>query len=74
MEGEGQMTGRIWSQPFDSPEAVAMALHLAYPAYSVTVRRDRGQPRYQLISRDGRNPVVLISPDPDEIRAELNGA
>jgi hypothetical protein len=68
------MTGGTWDQPFESPEAVAMALHQAFPAYSVTVRRDGREPRYQLISRDGRNPVVLISPDPDEIRAELNGA
>jgi hypothetical protein len=38
-----------------------------------TVRRDGGEPRYQLVSLDGRNPVVLISADPDEIRAELDG-
>ncbi len=67
------MTGGIWNRPFESPEAVAMALHQAFPAYSVTVRRDWGEPRYQLISRDGRNPVVLISPDPEEIRAALRG-
>jgi hypothetical protein len=67
------MTGRIWNQPFESPEAVAIALHLEFPAYSVMVRRDGGEPRYQLIAKDGRNPVVLISPDPDEIRAELEG-
>ena len=67
------MTGRMWNQPFESPEAVAIALHLAFPAYAVTVRRDRGEPRYQLIAKDGRNPVVLISPDPEEIRAELKG-
>jgi hypothetical protein len=51
-----------------------MALHQAFPAYSVIVRRDGGEPRYQLTAKDGRNPVVLISSDPDEIRAELNGA
>jgi hypothetical protein len=67
------MTGGIWNRPFESPEAIAMALHRAFPAYSVTVRRDGREPRFQLISLDGRNPVVLISPDPDEIRAALNG-
>jgi hypothetical protein len=55
------------------PEAIAVELHQAFPAYRVTVRRDWGEPRYQLVSLDGRNPVVLISPDPDEIRAALNG-
>jgi hypothetical protein len=67
------MTGGTWNRPFESPEAVAMALHQAFPAYSVTVRRDGREPRYQLVSLDGRNPVCLISPDPDEIRAELTG-
>jgi hypothetical protein len=67
------MTGRTWNQPFESPEAVAIALHQAFPAYRVTVRRDGREPRYQLVSLDGRNPVVLISPDPDEIRAALGG-
>jgi hypothetical protein len=55
------------------PEAIAIELHLAFPAYRVTVRRDWGEPRYQLVSLDGRNPCVLISADPDEIRAALNG-
>jgi hypothetical protein len=64
------MTGGTWNQ---YPEAVAMTLSRAFPAYSVTVRRDRGEPRFQLVSRDGRNPVCLISPDPEEIRAVLNG-
>ncbi len=67
------MTGGIWKRPFESPEAVAMALHQAFPAYSVIVRRDRDEPRYQLLAKDGRNPVCLISADPDEIRAALNG-
>ncbi len=67
------MTGISWSRPFESPEAVAAALHRAFPAYSVTVRRDGGEPRYQLLAKDGRNPVCLISPDPEEIRAELEG-
>jgi hypothetical protein len=67
------MTGGMRDQPFESPEAVAIALHQSFPAYRVTVRRDGREPRYQLVSLDGRNPVVLISPDPDEIRAELDG-
>jgi hypothetical protein len=67
------MTGGIWDQPFESPEAVAIVLHLTFPAYSVTVRRDGGEPRYQLIAKDDRNPTCLISPDPDEIRAALKG-
>ena len=66
------MTGRIWNQPFESPEAVASALHLEFPAYSVRVRRDRGrQPRFEARARDDRYPTCLISPDADEIRAEL---
>lgn len=66
------MTGRIWSQPFESPEAVAIALHLEFPAYAVIVRRDAGrQARYQLRAKDDRYPTCLISPDPDEIRAAL---
>ncbi len=64
--------GRDWSGTA-GPEAVAAELHQAFPAYSVTVRRDGGEPRFQLIAKDGRNPVCLISPDPDEIRAELGG-
>jgi hypothetical protein len=67
------MTGRIWDQPFESPEAVAIALHLEFPAYSVIVRRDGREPRYQLLAKDDRYPTCLISPDPEEIRAELNG-
>ena len=67
------MTGGMWNRPFESPEAIAMALHQAFPGYAVTVRRDRDEPRYQLLATDGRNPVCLISPDPDEIRAALKG-
>jgi hypothetical protein len=66
-----KLTGH--SQVGQYPEAIAVELHLAFPAYSVSVRRDSGEPRYELIAKDGRNPVVLISADPDEIRAELNG-
>ena len=67
------MVGGIWNQPFESPEAVAIALHMEFPSYSVIVRRDGGEPRYQLTSKDGRNPVVLISPDAEEIWRELKG-
>lgn len=68
------MAGRISDQPFESPEAIAVALHLEFPAYSVIVRRDAGrQARYQLRAKDDRYPTCLISPDPDEIRAELEG-
>jgi hypothetical protein len=68
------MTGRMWDQPFESPEAAAVALHLAFPAYSVIVRRDGREPRFQLLAKDGRNPWCLISADAEEIRRELNGA
>ena len=68
------MTGRIWNQQLVSPEAVAIALHREFPAYSVIVRRDRGEPRYQLISKNDAYPYCLISADPEEIRAELEGA
>jgi hypothetical protein len=57
------------------PEAIAATLSRAFPGYEVTVRRDAGrQARYQLISRDGRNPRCLISPDAQEIWDELNEA
>ena len=56
------------------PEAVAAELARAYPSYTVTLRRDRGKPRYQLVSKNDAYPSCLISSDPDEIRAELNGA
>jgi hypothetical protein len=63
----GQFHGRY-------PEAVAAALSRAFPGYAVTLRRDGGrQARYELISRDGRNPRCLISPDAQEIWDELNG-
>ncbi len=69
----GSVTGESWSQPYESPEAVAMALHLAFPTYAVTVRLDHGQARYQLVAMDGRNPTCLISPDAQEIWDELKG-
>jgi hypothetical protein len=65
------MTGGRWSQP---PEAVAIALGRAFPAYSVRVRWDRGEPRFEAVSKDDSNLYCLISPDADEIRAVLNGA
>jgi hypothetical protein len=60
-------------EPAKYPEAIAVELHLAFPAYTVTVRRDQGEPRYQLLAKDDRYPNCIISPDPDEIRAVLNG-
>lgn len=65
------MISRIRNQAFESPEAVAIALHLEFPAYSVIVRRDGGEPRYQMLAKDDRYPTCLISPDPDEIRSAL---
>jgi hypothetical protein len=56
------------------PEAIAATLSREFPGYAVTVRRDGGEPRYQLVSRDGRNPTCLISPDAQEIWDELKGA
>jgi hypothetical protein len=56
-----------------TPVAVAMALGKAFPAYSVTVRWDWGEPRFQLIAKNDTNPWCLISPDVEEIRAVLNG-
>jgi hypothetical protein len=68
------MTGGIWNQSFESPEAVAIALHMEFPAYRVIVRRDRGQPpRFELLARDDRNPSCLISADAEEIWRELKG-
>lgn len=60
-------------EPAQFPEAIAIELHKAFPAYTVTVRRDSGEPRFQLIAKDDRSPWCLISPDPDEIRNALNG-
>ncbi len=65
------MTGGTWTQSFESPEAVAIALHLEFPAYRVIVRRDSGQPRFELLAKDDRNPSCLISADAEEIRREL---
>ena len=56
-----------------TPEMVAAELSRAFPGYEVTVRWDRGVPRFQLRSRDGRSPTCLISADAQEIRRELEG-
>ncbi len=56
-----------------SPEAIAIELHQAFPAYRVTVRRDGREPRFQLIATDDRYPRCLISSDPGEIHTVLNG-
>jgi hypothetical protein len=71
-DGGNRVAGGSWSQ---SPEAVAIELSQAFPCYTVRVRWDRGrQPRFEARARDDRYPTCLISPDADEIRAELNGA
>jgi hypothetical protein len=67
------MTGGTWNQSFESPEAVAIALHMEFPAYRVIVRRDRHQPRFELLASDDRNPSCLISADAEEIWRELKG-
>jgi hypothetical protein len=64
------VTREMWAQ---SPEAVAATLRKAFPDYSVTVRRDGGEPRFQLLAKDDRNPWCVISPDVQEIRRELEG-
>jgi hypothetical protein len=57
-----------------TPEAVAIDLSRAFPSYVVRVRRDPGRrPRFELRARDDIYPSCLISPDPEEIRAALNG-
>ena len=68
-------SGGWWSggNRAQTPEMVAAELGLTFPGYEVTVRWDRGMPRFQVRSRDGRNPVCLISADAQEIRRELEG-
>jgi hypothetical protein len=61
---------KTWVKP---PEAVAIELSRAFPAYTVRVRWDRGEPRFEARARDDRYPNCLISPDAEEIRAVLNG-
>jgi hypothetical protein len=68
------MTGTRQDEFVEWPEAVAAKLARAYPSYTVTLRRDRGKPRYQLVSKTDAYPSCLISSDPDEIREELNGS
>lgn len=58
-----------------TPEAVAIELSRAFPSYVTRVRWDPGrQPRFEARARDDRYPSCLISPDPEEIRAELRKA
>lgn len=61
--------------PTPPPPAVAVqaaALRAAFPAYTVNVIQRRGdQPRFEVISRDGRSPYCLISSDASEIWREL---
>lgn len=66
----GGWSGREWGQ---TPEMVAAELRRAFPRYEVTIRWDRGVPRFQLRSRDFASPYCLISPDAQEIRRELAG-
>lgn len=68
------MTGTRRDEFVKWPEMIAAELARAYPSYTVTLRRDGGEPRYQLVSKNDAYPTCLISPDPDEIREELNGA
>lgn len=72
MSGTGhQASGNRFRAQY--PEVIAAALRREFPGYAVTLRRDGDEPRYELISRDGTNPVCLISPDVQEIWDELKG-
>lgn len=62
--------GGNWGQ---TPEMVAAELRRAFPRYEVTIRWDRGQPRFQLRSRDVASLYCIISPDAQEIWRELKG-
>jgi hypothetical protein len=62
--------GESWGQ---TPEMIAAELRRVFPRYEVTIRWDRGVPRFQLRSRDFGSPYCLISPDAQEIRQELEG-
>jgi hypothetical protein len=55
------------------PEAIAMELSRAFPAYVVRVRWDRGRPRFEARAREDRYPNCLISADAEEIWRELEG-
>ena len=60
--------------PPPSPPAAAQAaaLRAAFPGYTVNVLQNRGdQPRFEVVSRDGRSPYCLISTDAREIWHEL---
>ena len=56
-----------------TPEMAAAELRRAFPGYEVTVRYDRGAPRFQLRSRDLAGLYCLVSPDAQEIWRELKG-
>jgi hypothetical protein len=46
----------------------AAELRAAFPHYAVNVLHRRGgQPRFEVVPRDGGNPYCLISPDAIEI-------
>lgn len=50
----------------------AAALRAAFPHYAVNVLHRRGgQPRFEVVRRDGGTPYCLISPDAIEIWREL---
>ena len=50
----------------------AAALREAFPQYVVNVLPRRNErPRFEAVSRDGRNPYCLISTDAEEIWREL---
>ena len=53
----------------------AAALRAAFPSYVVNVHlRQRGKPRFEVVSREGRDPYCLISSDAREIWRELRGS
>jgi hypothetical protein len=61
--------------PGPAVAAQAAALREAFPHYTVNVIEHHGEPaRYEVISRDGRNPYCLISTDAREIWHELKAA
>lgn len=61
--------------PTPSVTVQAEALRVAFPGYIVNVIARRGDdPRYEVVSRDGRNPYCLISADAGEIWRELRTA
>lgn len=69
------MTQAVMISPDPPPPSAhvqAAALRAAFPGYTVNLVHHRGEPpRYELISRDGRNPYCLISTDAREIWRSL---